>query len=80
MCLFLIPKLHGYLDIFQEMVYFVDMSGCSIPLPKNHCNPNHFNAFSLVCDHAGFVLQSAVLSCFFFLAHIPQIVKVLCLM
>lgn len=80
MCLFLIPKLHGYVGIFQKTVYFVDMSGCSIHLLKKHYNTNHLNAFSLVCDCAGFVLQSAVFSCFFFLAHIPQIVKVLCLM
>lgn len=80
MCLFLILKLHGYLGILQEKEYFVEMSGWFFPLWLHQYNPINFNAVLLVCDSAGFVLLSAIFSCLFFLAHILQIVKVLCLM
>lgn len=80
MCLFLVPKLHGYLGILPEKEYFVEMSGWYFSLWLHQYHPINFNAVPLACDSAGFVLQSAVFSCLFFLAHIPQIVKVLCVM
>lgn len=76
-CLFLIVQLSRDLSILQERVLSVGMSDWLLLFLWFHWYISViFNAVSLLCDSAQFVLQSPIFSCLFFLAYIPQITKV----
>lgn len=78
-CLFLIFQLSRNLSISQERVFSVEMSDGLLLLLWFHWYVSvSFNAVSLLCDSAQFVLQSPLFSCLFFLAYVPHIAKVHC--